>query len=98
MIYRTRSLSSAAWSEDGLRFPAHPGRHESNDEARHGSDFRGQIEGPYQDDALLEHGDQDVSSQANGETTRDVVGRGPTVQPSRLHNDGNEWRDVPRGA
>ena len=98
VIYRARSLSSATWSESDLHFATHPNGLESNDEARHGGDLRGQIEGPYQDDGLLEYDDQDLRSQADGQATSNAARQGPTVQPSRLHNEGDEWRDVPRGA
>lgn len=91
-VYRTRSpFFSSAWpgGHDGL---------ESDDEARHGGDSRGQIEGPYHDDARLDNDDQAASSQANGRAIDHAVDRGLAVQPSRLHNEGNEWRDVQSAA
>ena len=89
---------SAAWIDYIFRFPDRRHSLETNVEARQGGDFRGQIEGPYRDDALLEHGDQAVGSQMNGGATDHAVDRGTVVQSLQLHNEGNEWRDIPSGA
>ena len=87
IVYRSRSSSiSAAW------FSAHRSL-ESNDGAQRRGELRGQIEAPYRDEPLLENDDQSASSSANGRATNHTVDRTPVVQPSRLHDEGSEWRD-----
>lgn len=53
--------------------------------------IRGRIEDAYHDDPSPEIEGQAASPQPEERGTDGSEGRGPIVQPSRLH-DGDEWR------
>ena len=89
---RPNGFLSSVWSDGASRFS---GGHDSfgpSDGNPQRSDSQGRIEPPYRDDE--DGGDRAPSSYANIRGIEHAVDRDPVVQPSRLHNEGNEWRDV----
>ena len=83
---------SSVWIDGASRFP---GGHNSlgpSDDTPRRNDVRGRIEPPYRDDD--DSDDRGISSHANTRGIDRTGDRDPVVQPSRLHNEGNEWRDV----
>ena len=48
----------------------------------------------YHDDPSPAIGGQATSSQPEERGTNEIGVRGPVVQPSRLQNEGNEWREA----
>lgn len=54
---------------------------------------RGRIEEAYHDDLSPGSGGQAASSRIEGTGASGSDPRGPVVQPSRLHDEENEWRE-----
>lgn len=94
VLYRTRNpFLSSAWtatssfvSGDGEDNGLISGEGDVNH-------IRGRIEDAYHDDPSPEIEGQAGSPQPEERTTNESGGRGPVMQPSTLHNEGNEWRD-----
>ena len=99
IVYRTRDQSfSVAWSDNAPRFLGGHPVDNSDNETRYEGDIRGRIEGPYRDDASLEH-DEHANNLARHGTVADHTGnRGSVVPSSRLSDGGNEWRDAGNAA
>ena len=93
VVYRTRyPFLSRSWqargSSNGTDDDDDLDGLEANEEEVRARSIRGRIEGAYRDDPLTE-GDRPVGdSEPNGDANHLVV------QPSRLPNEGNEWREV----
>ena len=80
--WQARGSSNGTDNDDGLDGL------EANEEEVRARNIQGRIEGAYYDDPLTE-GDRPVGdSEPNGDANHLVM------QPSRLHNEGNEWREV----
>ncbi len=77
-----------------MPFRADDERCDLRNENQNQPNLRGQIEGEYRDDPLLEHGDHALRSQGNGWAIDQAEDRGAVVQPSGLQNEGAEWRQV----
>ena len=56
--------------------------------------LRRRIEDAYHDDPSPEIEGQAAGSVERERDPEESVGRGPVVQPSRLQNEGNEWREI----
>ncbi|KAL6715116.1 hypothetical protein ACLMJK_007378 [Lecanora helva] len=83
---------SPFWGDEASAFPGGHNSLSSENGIHAEGNVRGQIEAPYRDDD-----DYDGQGLSSGANTRDVdraEDQDHAVQPSRLHNEGNEWRDV----
>ena len=90
VLYRTRnSLISHSWQIRGSPNGTDDdhGLATTEEEGR-ASSVRGRIEGLYQDDPSPE-GDRPEDNSGPDGGAKHLV-----VQPSRLHNEGNEWREI----
>ena len=94
VLYRTRNpFLSSAWT-------AHPSliNSDGNDDdvsrGEHDVDHLRRIEDAYHDEKSLEIGGQATSPRPEEGGTNGSGDRGPVVQPSRLQNEGNEWREA----
>ena len=95
---RTRNpFLSSAWIARSSFIPAEGDDNGLNSGDQNEDHIRGRIEEAYHDDPS-----QQIEGQAEGQAASLQVedrdksgsgGRGPIVQPSRLQNEGNEWRE-----
>lgn len=91
VLYRTRNpFVFATWSARAAA-ASENGESESASDEGHGNNIRGQIEGAYHDEPdNVQLGNSQLEGRDNGQGN----GQGPVMQPSRLHNDDNEWRET----
>jgi hypothetical protein len=94
-VYRAEdSFFPATWSTHRSRFRTDDGSCDPHRTDQTSHIPRGQIEGPYRDDPLPEHGDHHIDSQGNNRATEEAEDRGPVMQPSGLQQEGTEWSQV----
>ena len=93
VLYRTRNpFLSSAWTARPSLISAE-GDDNGVSRGEHDTDhFR--IEDAYHDEPSPGIGGQATSPQPEERDTNESGGRGPVVQPSRLQNEGNEWREA----
>ena len=94
VLYRTHNpfLTSTRTSRSPYTSAADDGNGPSIDE-EDGDNIRGRIEDAYHDEPPPEIEAQVSSSQLEERGSNGSDGRGLVVQPSRLHNEENEWRE-----
>ena len=94
VLYRTRNpFLSSAWTARPSLVSAEGDDHEVN-RSEHGGDRLRRIEDAYHDEPSPAIGGQATNPQPEERGTNESDGRGPVVQPSRLQNEGNEWREA----
>ena len=94
VLYRTRNpFLSSAWTARPSFISADGDDHDVS-RGEHDVDRLRRIEDTYHDEPSPEIGGQATSSQPEERGTNEIGGRGPVVQPSRLQNEGNEWREA----
>ena len=94
VLYRTRNpFLSSAWTARPFLVAAEGDDHDVS-RGEHDVDHLRRIEDAYHDEPSLGVGGQATSAQPEDRGTDESGGRGPVVQPSRLQNEGNEWREA----
>ena len=94
VLYRTRNpFLSSAWTARPFIVTAEGDDHDVS-RGEHDVDHLRRIEDAYHDEPSLGVGGQATSPQPEDRGTDESGGRGPVVQPSRLQNEGNEWREA----
>lgn len=94
VLYRTHSpFLSAAWTVDSSLVSEEADDNVRGTDDRDRGSIRGRIEGAYYDEPQPEIEGQVPSSQPEERRSNGTEGRGFVVQPSRLQNEGNEWRE-----
>ncbi len=94
VVYRTGNpFVFSAWSAP-TAVGSEIGDFDSTHDEGHGDNIRGRIEGAYYDEPLPVGDVQLESSQLEDRNAGQGNAPGPVMQPSRLHNDDNEWRET----
>ena len=88
-VYRTRNpFLSHSWQAHGSSNGTDDDGLEANEEEVRARNIRGRIEGAYHDEPSTET-DRPVEDSESNRNAEHLV-----VQPSRLHNEDNEWREA----
>lgn len=94
VLYRTRNpFLSSAWTNASSLTSAEGEDNDLNTGDGDVDNIRGRIEDAYHDEAPPEIERQVPSAQPEERGSNGSVGRGLVVQPSRLHNEGDAWRE-----
>lgn len=94
VIYRSHNPLFSTVGDTPAGFIDDDSSPDSEDHGRHEHRNRRQIEGQYRDNPLLEQNEEGATSQVSGRDDPSQADRGPIVQPSRLQDEENEWRQA----
>ena len=94
-FYRTRDPSlSALWSSGESSGTGDDNGVEANEEGAQATNVRGRIEEAYHDDPLSGTDEHDRGALLSEAANERRIDQGPVMQASRLHDGGNDWREV----
>ena len=94
VLYRTQNpFLSSAWTARPALLAAEGDENGMSNGDGDGDNIRGRIEDAYHDDPSPEIEGQAASLQPQDRDINESDSRGPTVLPSRLHGEGNEWTE-----